>query len=57
MDAGEGRKGGILGKELPFFLDCIIEREYVRVAPVISEFCVGMGAEPIFCSPVVLIQR
>jgi len=45
MDAGEGRKGGILGKELPFFLDCIIEREYVRVAPVISKFCVVPSAE------------
>jgi hypothetical protein len=26
-----GRKGGMLGKELPFFLDSIIEKLYVRI--------------------------
>jgi hypothetical protein len=32
IDTGEGRKGGMLGKALPFFLDSIIGKLYVRIA-------------------------
>jgi hypothetical protein len=32
MNTGEGRKGGMLGKALPFFLDSIIEMGVCKLA-------------------------